>query len=146
MKRDHVADLEEISKRLSDHEERLKKLERSVFKGPLVKRVSGIGVNVEELPFVKSLDLVLDKCLGLLNYFFGKDPMNLDLSPDEMVSIFKENFGLPMPLTSISSALLGAAGTYVTRKKEKYGKTIRYRYQILPRGQEYLRDKIRQLR
>jgi hypothetical protein len=106
--------------------------------------VKGIEINVEELSFIKGLKSALDKCLSLLNYTFEKNPLHPGLTPDEMVSIFREKFGMPIPLTTISSQLLSASGNYVTRTKIKE-KAVKYRYQILPKGQEYIKKKIEEL-
>jgi hypothetical protein len=99
-------------------------------------------VDMGGLSYLKELKSALDKCVAILDYAFSKDSRHKGLTPDEFASLLREKFGLPVPLPTISSQLYKATGRYVTRKKEE-GSPVKYRYQILPRGREYIREKIK---
>jgi hypothetical protein len=97
-----------------------------------------------ELTYLKKLGSTLDKCLAILDSTFRRHPNHPGLTPDEMETILREQFGEPIPLTTISPSLLRATGIYVTRTKVK-GSPVRYRYRILPKGQERIRQKTEEL-
>ncbi len=142
-------ELNEIKKVLDDFGSRIEKLEGRVFasepsepKGQ--QSGAGVDVDVRSLSYLKELKSALDKCLAILDHLFSKDPNHTGLTPDEFTLMFKVKFGLPVPLSTISSQLYKETGRYVTRKKVA-GQPVKYRYQILPRGQEYIRNKIARL-
>jgi len=131
----------DAGKTLSELEARIEKLEEVVYGGkePVAKKSAAIDIDVNSLGYVKQLKSALDKCLAILDHLFSKDPNHAGLAPDEFTLIFRERFGLPVPLQTISSQLYKGTGKYVTRKKVQ-SRPVKYRYQILPRGQEYIRN------
>lgn len=134
-------ELKELKERVKQLEEKLDK----ILQEPKIEikktSVKGIEINVGELSFIRKLKAVRDKCLTLLNYMFEKDPKHPGLTPDELEDIFKEQFGIPITPESISMALKDVTGTFVRREKI-LDKTIKYRYTILSRGQNYVKNKI----
>ncbi len=136
-----------LERALSDLTIRVLRLEQAVF-GP--KKIAPaaeifLEVDLSELTYVRELKSTLAMCLSLLDHFFKADPSHAGLSPDQMVSILHERFGVPIPLPSVSAALYRATGTLVTRKQAP-GTPVRYRYRILPKGQEFIRQKIEELK
>jgi len=125
--------------------EKVERLEKIVLKKQKeFERFTTTDIDVSKITYLKSLKTVLDKCLALLNHVFENNPQNLGLTPDEIQDTFRENFGLPIPLPSISARLSSASGNYVSRTKIK-GKPIKYKYQILTKGQEYIKEKIQEI-
>ncbi len=137
----------DVLENIEDLRKRVERLEQLIFhqEEDPSQAIPVLGLDFGELTYLKQLKSTLDMCLGLLDYTFTKDPNHLGLTPSEIESIFRERFGLPVPLTTISVALLRAAGTVVTRVKVE-GKPVTYRYRILPRGREAIRTKIDELR
>jgi hypothetical protein len=137
----------DVPENIEDLRKRVERLEHLIFhqEEDPSKAIPVLGLDFDELTYLKHLKSTLDMCLGLLDYTFTKDPNHLGLTSTEIESIFRERFGLPVPLTTISVALLRAAGTLVTRVKVE-GKPVTYRYRILPRGREAIRTKIDELR
>lgn len=136
---------QEIENEILEIKNRLKKLEERVFSTETKPvKTNEYDVKVDKLTYVKQLKSVLDKCLAILDNLFTSDPSFSGLTPDEFVKIFREKFGLPIPLSSVSSQLYSASGSMVTRVKV-VGKPIKYRYQILQAGQEYIRREIEKL-
>jgi hypothetical protein len=142
-------ELNEINKTLDDLRSRIKKLEEKVFAQdalhPAEERSGpNIDVDVGGLTYLKELKSALDKCLAVLDQLFSKDPGHPGLTPDEFAQLFRETFRLPVPLVTISSQLGSASGKFVKRRKIA-AQPVKYRYQILPRGQEYVRKRIASL-
>ena len=134
-----LKNLENVVAELS---ERVERLERTVFGNAATPSPTGVDVGIDagDLDYLKALESTTDKCLAILDYVFRKDSNHPGFTPDELASIFRQQFGLPVPLPSISSRLYMKTGCYVTRKLVR-GKPIKYRYRILPRGQDYIRGK-----
>jgi len=139
-------EFQELKERVEKLEELNKVLQKLQESKVEIKNASvkSIEINVDEISFIKRLGSVLDKCLALLNYVFEKDPQNSGLTSDEIETILKEKFGLPVTLENISMSLKNVTGTYVTREKIKE-KVIKYRYKILQKGKEYIEKKISEL-
>jgi hypothetical protein len=142
-------DLSQIRKLLIDYGSRIEKLEGVVFKSEFVKSSEApteivADLDVGSLSFLKNLKSARDKSLAVLDQLLSKNPKHGGLTPDGLARIFKEKFGLPVPLPTISSELYRASGRYVTRTRVA-GKPTKYRYQILPKGQDYIRSKIANL-
>jgi hypothetical protein len=103
-------------------------------------------INVGELSFLKDFRLVLDKCLALLSNISEKYPQHQGLTTDEIKTIFGNKFGLTTITTNaISMVLKEATGEYVERE-ELEGKPVKFRYKILPAGNEHIKNKIEQLK
>jgi len=139
-------ELGEIKRTLNELGKRVEKLEETVFKveTPQTEPKVSIDVDIGSLGYVKELKSALDKCLAILDHLFSKNPSHAGLTPDEFALMFREKFGFPVPLPTISARLYEETGHYVTRKKIE-GRPVKYRYQILPRGQDYIRSKIASL-
>jgi hypothetical protein len=122
--------------------ERVEKLEDEVFRNKNHSISStGVSIDMSRLDYLRELRSAADMCLAILDHVFQSDASNPGLTPDELVAILQQQFGLPVPLATISSSLYKKTGRYVTR--EPVGKNpVRYRYRILPRGQEYIRKRI----
>jgi hypothetical protein len=137
----------EMLERVEDLTKRVERLERLILRqeNDAEPVIPVLNLDFSELTYLKQLRSTREMCLALLDYTFAKDSNTVGLTPSEIESIFRERFALPVPLTSISVALLRAAGTFVTRIKVE-GKPVTYRYRILPRGQETIRAKIEELR
>ena len=101
-----------------------------------------ISVDADNLDYLKELGSAIDMCLAILDHVSQKDTNHPGLTPDELASILKQQFGLPVPLTTISSQLYAKTGRYVTRDLVSR-KPVKYRYHILPRGQDYIRSRIK---
>jgi len=135
----------DVPKMVNELSKRIERLEQAVFGGGETRSgISTTDVDIGGLGHVKKLKAAADKCLAVLDDLFSKNPNHAGLTPDEFAAVFREKFGLPIPLSTISSQLYKQTGRYVTRKKIS-GKPVKYRYQILPRGQEYIRNKIASL-
>jgi hypothetical protein len=142
-------DLSEIKKLLVDLGNRIEKLEEIVFKSEFAPSKEeptemNADLDVGSLSYLRKLKSARDKSLAVLDQLLSRNPKHAGLTPDEFARIFKEKFGLPVPLPTISSELYRASGHYVTRTKIP-GKPTKYRYQILPRGQDYIRSKVANL-
>ena len=137
----------DVGENIEDLRKRVERLEHLIFHQGEVpsQEIPVLSLDFDELTYLKQLKSTLNMCLGLLDYTFTKDPNHLGLTPSEIESILRERFGLPVPLTTISVALLRAAGTLVTRTKIE-GKPVTYRYRILPRGREAIRTNIDELK
>lgn len=122
---------------------RVELLEQLVFRDQVSapKASTAAEYDFSGLTYLKKLGSTLNMCLALLDFTFRKDPNHPGLTPDEMESILREQFGEPVPLPSISASLLRATGSLVTRTRVR-GKPVRYRYRILSRGQERILQKV----
>jgi len=137
---------DETKRAIDELKSRVEKLEGAVFGGKQPKQIqqSTIDIDVAALSYIKELKSASDKCIAILDYLFSRDSHHPGVTPNEFASILREKFGLPVPLQTISSQLYAATSRYVTRKKI-LGKPVRYRYQILPRGQEHIHNEIASL-
>ncbi len=104
-------------------------------------------IDVNKLPYMKSLKSVHDQCLALLAYVSKNVREQSGLTSDEMKEIFAEKFGLTtITVNNISMSLKNVTGKYVTRKeitvKTLKTKIKKYRYEILQKGMEYIESKI----
>ena len=133
---------EDIKKITEDLKMRVERLEEAVFGAKQFSASPSVVTNVDfaGLDYLRQLESVVDKCLAVLDYLSSTNVNHPGLTPDELVEIFKDKFGIVVVLSTISSALLGVTGKYVTRKKIG-NRPVRYRYQILPKGREYVRTK-----
>jgi hypothetical protein len=127
-------------------EERVARLEEAVFgrmaiKPPSAEKGASSAIDYGELTELRRLSSVLDRSLSLLNFHFMKAKSSPGLAPDEIVDIMRESFGFPVPLASVSAQLYRFTGRYVTRMRVS-GRQVKYRYQILPAGQDYLATKL----
>src|SRR5437879_430710 len=109
----------DVSARLDELEERVGKLEATIYRpeSQAIEAKADIQADLRGLSYLRGLKSALDKCFAILNYFFSKDSRHPGLTPDEFVAIFREKFGLSIPLTTISSSLPKEAGHYVTRQR-----------------------------
>ena len=127
--------------------ERVRRLEQAVF-GPKEPTHAAadypfLSFDFSGLDYLKEMKSTIDICLAILDYVFSKNPNHVGLTPDEIASIVRERFALSVSPTTVSVALLRAAGELVTRTKVP-GRPIKYRYQILPKGQVFIQKKINQ--
>jgi hypothetical protein len=131
-------------------EDRVARLEEAVFgKGRKVVTKAATQkpstLDYSGLTDVKRLKSFLDKSLCIMNSLSEKDPSSQGLTPDEIVSILGETFGVQTSLQVVSTQLIRAAGKYVARQKI-VGKPIKYRYRILPEGRDRLKAKLSETR
>lgn len=102
-------------------------------------------IDVNKLQYLKSLRSVHDKCLTLLSYVSKNIREYSGLTIDEMNEIFAEKFGLTtITENNISMSLKNVTGKYVTRNKISI-KPVKYQYQILQKGMEYIEKKIAEI-
>jgi len=133
---------EDIKETVKDLKVRVERLEKAVFH---VGRLSALpsptaDADFSGLDYLRQLESAVDKSLAVLDYISSKNASHPGLTPDELAEIFKDRFGIVIALSTISWALSGVTGKYVTRKKIG-NRPVRYRYQILPKGREYIRTK-----
>ena len=135
-----------IAETINSLRRRVELLEQTVFREqvPASKEVVRVDFEFAGLTYLKKLESTLDMCLAILDSTFKKDPKHPGFTPDEIESILREFFAVPIVLTTISVSLLRATGTLVTRTKVA-GHPVRYRYRILPKGQERIQKKIEEL-
>lgn len=134
-------------KAIGELSRRLDELEKVVFRNATgFQPISaGISIDAENLGYLRGLGSAIAMSLAILDHVFQKDTNHPGLTPDELASILKRQFGLPVPLSTISSQLYVKTGRYVTRDQVSH-KPVKYRYRILPRGQDYIRSRIRDVK
>lgn len=135
-----------VEARLGEIEKRVERLEDAIFrsrKQPTKAEEAG-DIDTATLTYVKDLGSTLDRCLAILDNLFAKDSRHAGLTSDEFAVLLKDRYGLPVQLSTISSQLYKATGCYVARQRIE-GPPVKYRYQILSEGQEYIRKRIEQL-
>lgn len=138
--------LKDLEKAVAELTVRVDRLESEVFQTRSIEMNPHItSIEASNLDYVRELGSAIDMCLAILDHAFQSNVSDAGLTPNELVSILKQKFGLPFPLPTVSSSLYRKTGRYVTREIASK-KPVRYRYRILPRGQEYIRQKIRNLR
>lgn len=96
-------------------------------------------INVDELNRINEVEIILDKCLVLLDYINEKWPHNDGVTVDEIHEILRDRFGMTSTTTdAIRMSLVRVAGKYVTRKKIQV-KPVTYKYMILTAGKKYVK-------
>jgi hypothetical protein len=146
-----MSDIEKLKQMLGDHEERISKLEAALYSSSWKLRKETAEkkskdavekIDANKLQFLTSLNSVLDKCLALLSYVSEHLRQSSGLTTDELKEILADKFGLTtITPNNISMSLKNVTGKYVTRKKIS-DKTEKYSYQILEKGNQYIKKKI----
>jgi len=139
--------LKNLEKAFEELSRRVDGLEKTVFRNATVfhPMSADLSIDADNLDYLKELGSVIDMCLAILDHVFQKDTNHPGLTPGELASILKRQFGLPVPLSTISSQLYMRTGRYVTRDQVSH-KPVKYRYHILPRGQDYIRSRIQDVK
>jgi hypothetical protein len=136
-----------LEREVAELSKRVERLEKSVLGNVAIPRssVADAVIDAGDLHYLRELRSAPDKCLAILDHASRKDAGHSGFAPDELVAILRQQFGLPVPLSTISSQLYAKTGRYVTRDLISR-RPLKYRYRILPKGQDYIRTKVETLK
>lgn len=139
--------LKNLENVIAELSKRVERLEKTALGNAAIPRPADAdaGIDAGDLDYLRELRSAADKCLAILDHVSGKDTNHSGFTPDELASILRRQFGLPIPLSTISSQLYAKTGRYVTRDLSSR-RPVKYRYRILPGGQDYIRGKVQNLK
>lgn len=141
----------ELSRRIDNHERRIKKLESSIQPKEKKKRIKGINEIKDVVETFKSLDLseysYIYELSGLSLYLailhIAKEKLSIDgLAPPEMSNICRDKIRISAGVNrSTISNTLSRAGAKVDRVDNPRGKGFVYR--IMRAGEQFLQGSIK---
>jgi hypothetical protein len=139
--------MKNLENTIAELSKRVERLEMMALGNAAIPRAEEADVRIEagDLDYLRELGSAGDKCLAILDYAFVKNRNHTGFTPDELASILRRHFGLPVPLSTISSQLYAKTGRYVIREQSSR-RPVKYRYRILPRGQDHIHAKLQNLK